>query len=280
VPKGKNNFPIVIFVHGSGPNDRDETIGPNKPFRDIAHRLAEKGIASLRYDKRTFVYGIQAFSHPDSMDLATEVPDDVRSAIDTLRRVHGISAIFIIGHSLGGMLAPEIAMANPEVAGIIMLAGNARPFAELIVAQTEYLLGADGLQETDEKAMSELREQIEILDKFDSGIDIGDQPLPLKLPKAYWRSVLDYDQLAVMKSVKIPVLILQGERDYQVTMEDFELWKRTTIGMGNVTFQSFPKLNHLFLEGEGPSYPSEYDIESNVPTYVTDTIVNWIIGVN
>ncbi|MDZ7606573.1 MAG: hypothetical protein U5K79_13515 [Cyclobacteriaceae bacterium] len=62
LPKGKNSFPIVLFVHGSGPNDRDETIGPNKPFRDIAYGLAEKGIASLRYDKRTFVYGIRHFA--------------------------------------------------------------------------------------------------------------------------------------------------------------------------------------------------------------------------
>lgn len=111
-------------------------------------------------------------------------------------------------------------------------------------------------------------------------LDIGNQSLPLKLPKAYWPSILDYDQMAVIKSVKIPVLILQGERDYQVTMEDFELWKRTTIDMQNVTFQSFPKLNHLFLEGEGLSYPSEYEVESHVPTYVSDTIVNWINGIN
>jgi pimeloyl-ACP methyl ester carboxylesterase len=214
------------------------------------------------------------------MNLAAEVLDDVKAAIDTMQRVHGSSAIFIVGHSLGGMLAPAIAMANPDLAGIIMLAANARPFADLILEQTEYILAADGMQESDERAMSELHEQIEILDKFDSGIDVGDQSLPLKLPKAYWRSVLDYDQLAVIKSINIPILILQGERDYQVTMEDFEFWKRATIDMQNVTFQSFPKLNHLFLEGEGPSYPAEYEVEAHIPTYVIDTIVPWINGTN
>jgi len=280
LPKGKEKFPIVIFVHGSGPNDRDETIGLNKPFRDIAHGLAEKGIASLRYDKRTFVYGAKAFSSADSMNLAAEVLDDVKAAVDTVQRIHGVSAVIIVGHSLGGMAAPKIATANPGVAGIVMLAGNARPLAELIVEQTEYLKSADGNQESDKKAKLELHGQMEILDRFESGEDIGDAKLPFNLPKAYWRSILDYDQLAEVKSVKIPILILQGERDYQVTMEDYKLWKTTTNGQKNVTFISFPKLNHLFLEGEGLSYPSEYQIESNVPPYVTDAIVNWINGIN
>ncbi|MDZ7606575.1 MAG: hypothetical protein U5K79_13525 [Cyclobacteriaceae bacterium] len=113
-----------------------------------------------------------------------------------------------------------------------------------------------------------------------TGEDIGDNMLPLHLPKAYWRAMLDYDQLFIIKTVKIPILILQGERDYQVTMEDFELWKRTNMDRQNVTFQSFPKLNHLFLEGDGPPYPSEYEVEARVPPYVMDAIANWIFGIN
>ena len=83
-----------------------------------------------------------------------------------------------------------------------------------------------------------------------------------------------------MKSVKIPILILQGERDYQVTMKDFHIWEETLVDNKKAKFISYPRLNHLFMEGEGPSYPSEYMVEGHIPDYVIRDIVEWILSDN
>ncbi len=138
LPKGEGPFPAVVLVQGSGPHDRDETFGPNKPFRDLAWGLASQGIAVLRYDKRTF-------AHPEqfngSFTVKEEVTDDAIAAIALLQKTKSIQSdkIFVLGHSLGGMLAPRIAQQDPSVAGLIILAGNTRPFEDLFVEQSIYL---------------------------------------------------------------------------------------------------------------------------------------------
>ena len=135
IPRNTTSFPIVILVHGSGPNDRDETIGPNKPLRDLAFGLASFGIASIRYDKRTLVYGEKIVSEGLKINLETEVLIDVTSAIRLAKSIDGVRDIYIIGHSLGSMLSPKIASENNDVAGIVMMAGNARPLEDLIIEQ-------------------------------------------------------------------------------------------------------------------------------------------------
>lgn len=277
IPQNAPSYPIAVLVHGSGPNDRDETIGPNKPFRDLAFGLAEFGIASIRYDKRTLVYGKKIVSEGLEINLETEVLIDVSSAIRLAKSIDGVSDIYIIGHSLGAMLAPKIANENKAVAGIVLMAGNARPLQNLIVEQYSYLFSQDGIGEQEEKALDDLKVQIDNLDKlnqepFDSSLN-----LPLNLQASYWKSLMDYNQVNEIKTVGARVLILQGERDYQVTMEDFNLWKKALKTHVNVDFKSYSKLNHLFLEGEGKSYPAEYQIESNIPPYVIKDISNWIL---
>ncbi len=110
LPKGERPFPAVVLVHGSGPQDRDETIGPNKPFRDLAWGLGSKGVAVLRYVKRTKAY---AGKLAKAMDLTVkeEVLDDALAAVDLLRKVQGVdpNKIFVLGHSLGAMAAPRLA---------------------------------------------------------------------------------------------------------------------------------------------------------------------------
>jgi fermentation-respiration switch protein FrsA (DUF1100 family) len=93
----------------------------------------------------------------------------------------------------------------------------------------------------------------------------------------YWLDMMAYDQIATAQNLDIPMLILQGERDYQVTMTDFELWQSTLADKPNVTFISYPTLNHLFLAGEGQSTPTEYTLPSHIPIEVITDIVNWII---
>lgn len=109
-PKEGKNFPIVILVHGSGPHDMDETIGPNKPFKDLAEGLASKGVATLRYYKRTKRYPNEVMKEPE-INIYNEVVDDALEAIK-LAAAHDKldeKKLFVLGHSLGGMLAPKIA---------------------------------------------------------------------------------------------------------------------------------------------------------------------------
>ena len=142
-PKNAISFPVVILVHGSGPNDRDETYSQNKIFRDLAKGLASVGIGSIRYDKRTKVYGAKL--DLKTFTLKEEVIDDVNSAIALAKTLKGVNPnkIIVIGHSLGAMAAPQIATENPNLAGIVLMAGNARPLGDLLIEQYEYLTNID-----------------------------------------------------------------------------------------------------------------------------------------
>jgi len=139
-------------VHGSGPNDRDETIGANKPFKDLATGLGSRGIAVLRYDKRTRVHRAKVAALTD-FTVHEEVIHDVLEAVRALRAQPRIDSarVVVLGHSLGGMLIPRIGTADPAIAGLIVLAGAARPLEEAIVAQTRYLAEADGTISAEEQ---------------------------------------------------------------------------------------------------------------------------------
>ena len=278
LPNGNSSFPIVLFVHGSGPNDRDESIGPNKPFRDLAHGLASQGIASIRYDKRTLVYANLMESGSMEITLDTEVLIDVNNAIELADSVKGAEQVFVLGHSLGAMLSPKIALKSHELEGIIMLAGNARPLEDLILEQYTYLLSPDGISNEEQVVLDETKLQIKHLEKLKQDPDDQTLDLPLGLPASYWISLINYNQTEDIKLVESRILILQGERDYQVTMEDFALWEKALISHENTQFKSYPKLNHLFLEGEGQSRPAEYQIEGEIPRYVIDDIAEWIMN--
>ncbi|HVO68486.1 MAG TPA: alpha/beta fold hydrolase, partial [Aggregatilineaceae bacterium] len=136
-PVGDGPFPAVVLVHGSGPNDRDETIAGNKPFRDLALGLASQGIAVLRYDKRTLVYG-QKMAAMSDLTVQDETISDALAAVALLRETDKIdpARIVVLGHSLGANLAPRIGQQDLSVAGLILMAGNARPLELLVLQQT------------------------------------------------------------------------------------------------------------------------------------------------
>ena len=266
---GRAETPVVIFVHGSGPNDKDESIGPNKMFRELAERLASHGIASLRYDKRTLVYGPGAFADPEKVTLAEETIDDAVSAAALAGKM-GFRHIFILGHSLGAACAPLIALQS-DTDGIIMMAAPARPMKEMLEEQMN-IVSPYNSPET----MEQLRSAAEAI------------------PAAYLKEV-DYDRLQVAQKIAgmdIPTLILQGEMDYQVTMEDFGIWKEAfsaacgTDGSdvtgkehvidSDTIMKSYPGLNHIFHKGEGAPSPAEYMQKGRIPEQVIIDIAGFI----
>ncbi|MBA3323328.1 MAG: alpha/beta fold hydrolase [Pyrinomonadaceae bacterium] len=280
LPNGQGPFPSVVLVHGSGPNDRDESHGTNKPFRDLAWGLASRGIAVLRYDKRTKVHGAKVVqTSGEDLTVKEEVIDDALAAAELLRRTPGIDArrVFILGHSLGGTLAPRIAAGDPKLAGLIVLAGATETFEDAIVRQYEYLHALDGsLDENDKVTLDKIRQQAARVKNLK---ETGEQPEAKELfgvPAAYWLDLRGYDAPIAALKLRQPLLVLQGERDYQVTMRDFENWRRALGQTQRATFKSYPKLNHLFLEGEGRSAPAEYNTPGHVPQYVIDDIATWI----
>ncbi len=273
--------PAVVLVHGSGPNDRDESVGGIKVFRDLAWGLASRGIAVLRYDKRTKVYGAKYMAEPPRhITVKEETIDDALAAAEQLRAVAGIDPkrVFVLGHSLGATVAPRIGLGDSQLAGLIMMAGATRPLEDIIVEQTRYLTSlspesAEG--EAKVREMETLRARIKML----TDTDVERSTILLGAPPAYWLDLRAHDPVAAAKTVKLPMLILQGGRDYQVTHGNYDDWKSGLSAMPNVTFKWYPHLNHLFVTGDGKSTPQEYDQPGFVEKAVVDDIAQWISAV-
>ena len=258
-PKGKTHLPIIILVHGSGPQDRDGSIGPNKIYRDIAWGLAAQDIAVLRYDKRTYVYGKASVPEGKEITPDEEVVEDAVSACQLAASLPFIDKrkVFIAGHSLGGLLAPLIATRCPSVTGLILLAAPSRPQDDILKEQIRYLGSLNG--NTDEKLLAQQYQQIKAA-----------------APQIYWDYLDKYAPVMTACSLSVPMLFLQGERDYQVTMQDFAMWKLGMFGKTNATFQSYPTLNHCFMEGTGKSTPMEYNHPARVYGKVMEDIAKWV----
>jgi dienelactone hydrolase len=278
MPAGKGPFPAVVLVHGSGPNDRDETIGPNKVFRDLAWGLATQGIAVLRYEKRTKEHAAR-FAKIRNFTVKAETVDDAVAAAALLRNTKKINKnrIFIVGHSLGGMLAPRIAQADRKIKGMVILAGPTRPLEDLVLDQTKYIRS---LSDTDTVIS---KQQVALMQKSISKIKSKSLTIKtsaselLGLPASYWLDLRGYNPAALAAKINKPVLVLQGERDYQVKMVDFKGWQKYLARNKKMALKSYSKLNHLFMEGTGKiSTPSEYENENHVPVYVIKDIANWV----
>jgi uncharacterized protein len=274
IPAGKPPFPGVVLVHGPGPNDRDETIYANKVFADIAEGLASRGVAVLRYDKRTKVYS-EKMSEMDYTVRQETVEDAVRAAA-LLRRQPEIdpARIYVLGHSLGGYLLPRIAAQDGKLAGLIFLAANARPVEVMALEQNEYVASLNNnLSPETQKRLADLRAEVLKVRNLDPRK--SNPPVLMGLPLAYLIDLKGYDPL-VVKSLKLPTLFLQGERDFQVTMKDFAIWKTAMGGRRDATFHSYPPLNHLFIPGTGASAPGEYRVPGNVSMDVIRDIADWV----
>ena len=279
LPQGEGPFPAVVLVHGSGPHDRDETIGPNKPFRDLAQGLASQGIAVLRYEKRTRHHRLKMALFAGGLTVKEETVDDAVAAVETLTQQPQIDGdrIFVLGHSLGGNLLPRLGVASDKIAGFISFAGSVRPLEDLVLEQVKYLLSLDGtITAEEQQKMDVIIKQVEKVKSPELSEKVAASELPLGVSAKYWLDLRGYNAAESAKVLKQPLLILQGERDYQVTLEDFGKWKKALGTRDDVKLISYPKLNHLFMAGEGKSTPAEYTVPGNVAYVVIKDIANWI----
>ena len=269
--EAENSTVLVIFIHGSGPNDRDETIGPNKPFKDMAEAFQKEGIASYRFDKRTK-------SNPETFSDESTVEDEV--VVDAVAIVNHFRSsekfknykIIVLGHSLGAFMMPKIAN-SVSFDKAVMMAGNARDLQDVIIDQYVYLNSLNPTKEG-ENEIATIKKEVSFLTSNKFNTTLSSDELPLGLSAKYWQSLLNYKPLVEVKKVAIPLLILNGERDYQVTMKEFNLWKKT-LGKTKTQFISYPKLNHLFISGEGTPSPEEYSVKGKVDQKVIQDIITF-----
>ena len=276
MPQGAGPFPAILLVHSTGPQDRDETIGPSKPFRDLAWGLASRGIAVLRYAKHLKAYPKEMAAAVARLTVKEETVGDAVSAAALLRKEEGVDArrVFVLGYSLGGTLIPRIARGTPGAAGYVILAGTNRPLEDVMVEQLEYIasLGGPGADDARQRLPQVRAEAQRVKDPKLS----PESPALLGAPAAYWLDLRAHDPLKAVAQVKAPILVLQGGRDYQATTVDFERWQKALAGRSDVTCKLYPDLNHLFGEGKGKAVPVEYEQPQHVSAQVIADLAGWI----
>lgn len=265
LPKEGNKPPVVLLLSGSGPNDRDESIFQNRPFFDLAEGLAERGIATLRFDKRSLRY---------PQDVATvddEILNDAREALRILRSDERTDSdrIFLLGHSFGGMVAPLLASEHPEIRGLISVASSPRELEDILYDQLNKL---PSLTEEERKRVESERARVKSLTEKDTDA-------PFQIPAEYWRSLRQLTPGERAEKLGIPMLFLQGGADFQVDPEkDFGEWQRILVKKSNVRFRSYPELNHLMMKTQGKKDASEYETPGHIEPEVIQNITDWILG--
>jgi len=206
-----------------------------------------------------------------TLTVNDETIDDALEAVALLRGRRDIDStrIYILGHSLGGMLVPRIGMRDKSIAGAT------RPLEDVIIEQLTYLFGLDGtIDEQEQKKLDDAKQQRSRIKALTPN-DTTSGPM-FATPPSYWLDLKGYDPPALAVRLSAPILILQGGRDYQVTKSDFERWRSALKSRPNVTFGLYPMLNHLFIEGEGQSTPAEYERAGHVSEQVLTDILRWI----
>ena len=268
-------WPAVVLVHGSGPQDRDETIGPNRPFLDIARGLATQGIAVLRYEKRTRARPQDFANRAYTID--DETTDDAVAAIAALRATEGVDPkrVFVFGHSQGGMLAPRISARAGDVAGLVLFAAPARPLLDILIEQNVRLavLGDGKTSDAERTAIERLKLQVQAAR---TGGDVAADTLPMGLPASYWRSTDAVDPVAEAREAALPMLVLQGARDIQVVDADWQRWRAGFHDDAKVGFKLYEKLNHLGIAGDGEGSLAEYGTPGQVDAQLIADVADWI----
>lgn len=277
--------PAVVFVHGSGSSNMDEKVGQLTPFKDLAEGLANKGIASIRYDKRSFAHGLKMVRDKSTIiTVKEETIDDAILATELLKKDSRIDSrnIFIIGHSMGGMLAPRIDSEGGKYKGLIIMAGTPRKLEAVMLEQNEAVLNS-----TKGLVNWIVRKQVAKLSGLFSGLyELSDEEAKKKKVMGgttlyYFKEMGEHSVADYLATTKKPMLIVQGEKDFQVSVEkDFNEYKRLLNDKTNVEFRLYENLNHAFvnyLYSDILKAKQEYNTERHIGEEVISDIADWIM---
>jgi hypothetical protein len=224
----------------------------------------------LRYDKRTRAY--PAVTRTSGYTVEKETMEDAEKALALLRAQPEVKAgkVFLVGFGLGGYVAPRIAEADGKLAGMVLLDAYARPLEDVAVDQATYL-GVTGPQ------LSVIKEQAAKIKRLTPADE--DVPAMLGMGGPYILDLQGYNPAGQSKLLGVPMLILQGERDFQANMKDFNLWKSGLTGMKGLTMKSYPALDHVLVAGSGPSHETDYRKPGqHVAPEVVDDVAKWILA--
>ena len=277
--------PAVVFVHGSGSSNMDEKVGKLTPFKDLAEGLAKHGIASIRYDKRSFAHGFKMLKDKSRpITVKEETIEDAILATELLRKDSRIDPgkIFIIGHSMGGMLAPRIDAEGGDYRGLILMAGTPRKLEEVLIEQNEEVLS-----ELKGLAKWLIQKQVQKLRKTFAGLyDLSDEEATKKKVGGgttlyYFKEMGEHPVSDYLIAMEKPMLIMQGEKDFQVKVDkDFKEYQNLLKGKSNAAFKLYANLNHAFVPsvyGSIMKANKEYNVEQHIGEEVIADIANWIL---
>ncbi|WP_243346825.1 alpha/beta hydrolase family protein [Parabacteroides sp. FAFU027] len=308
-PANGKNFPVVVLISGSGPQNRDEEIMGHKPFLVLADYLTRNGIAVLRFDDRGCYDSKGDFSRATTNDFVT----DVESAIAYLKTRKEINPkkIGLIGHSEGGIIAPLVASHNKDVSYIVMIAGTGAPGSEILLRQQELIGRVNGAKEEDLNTTKDLNSHIFKMihdisntdtlkariaayllqkskelpeSKIPPGSNINDIiDIQLKQITNPWMlNFLRYDPAPTLTKVHCPVLAIIGSKDLQVPADINIPAIEKALKQGGkkkYTVKELPGLNHLLQECKTGS-PNEYpQIEQTISPTALSLITGWIKSV-
>lgn len=274
--------PAVVFVHGSGASNMDEKVGKITPFKDLAEGLAKHGIASIRYDKRSFAHGLKLVREKN-ITVKEETIEDAILATKLLREDSRIDKnnIFIIGHSMGAMLAPRIDAEGGNYKGLILMAGSPRKLEDIMLGQMDDLLqSTKGLVRWITKKQTD---KFKIM--FDGLYQLSDEEAKQKkvgngTTLYYFKEMGDHAASDYLMNIQKPILFMQGEKDFQATVKkDFNGYKQILSGHKNATFYLYENLNHAFVPsvyGNIMKAKQEYNVEQHIGEHVMMDIVNWV----
>ncbi|WP_330252254.1 alpha/beta hydrolase [Nocardia sp. NBC_00565] len=278
MPRGDGPYPAVVLLAGGGPFDRDGTVGPNRIYRDISWGLASRGIAVLRFDKVTFAHAEKVAATME-FTMRDEYLPHARAGIEMLCAAPTVDSgrVFVVGHSMGGKVAPRVAEAVPALAGMVLLAADTQPMQWAMVRVLRHLAEIDPASVAAFPPIETIIEQAKLVDSQDLSDATPAADLPFGMSAAYWLDLRAYDPVAVAATLDKPMLILQGERDYQVTVaDDLAGWQVGLDDRPDVTIRTYPVDDHLFFPGTGPSMPADYQRLQHVDAAVIADIAEWV----